>query len=79
MFGSCLPMLLSIVIFIIAISAFNNYSRYENRRYFYEMSNAYNNVIYSGLEADDDIVKMVENNLIVDDGKILTCLEGFKS
>ena len=75
MFGSCLPMILSIALFIIAINAFNNYSRYENRRYFYEMANSYNNVIYSGLEADDEIVKYIDGELIVDGAKIITELE----
>ena len=79
MFGSCLPMILSIVIFIIAINAFNNYSRYENRRYFYEMSKSYNAVIYRGLEVDDDIVKMIDDEIIVDGYKVITALEENKT
>lgn len=72
LFGSCLPVILSLVIFIIAIGAFNDYSQYQNRQYFYDMSVSYNQVIYDGLEADGVLVKVGENSLTVDDQTILT-------
>ncbi len=53
MWGSCLPTILMLVIFIIAINAFTNYSKYQNLLYFYNMSNSYNNVIYAGIEIDE--------------------------
>ena len=56
MFGSCLPTIITLVIFIIAINGFNAYSHYQNKQYFYEMSIAYNNVIYAGLEVDGEYI-----------------------
>jgi len=53
MWGSCLPTILMLVIFIIAINAFTNYSKYQNLVYFYNMSNSYNNAIYAGMELDE--------------------------
>ena len=42
MFSSCLPMILSMVIFFIAIGAFNSYSAYANVQNYNTMVNAYN-------------------------------------
>lgn len=52
MFGACLPTILTLIIFIVAINAFTNYSQYQNKMYFYNMSSAYNRVVYEGLDAD---------------------------
>lgn len=57
MMGACLPTIVTLVIFIVAINAFTNYSQFRNRTYFYEMSLAYNTAVYDGLEADGDLVK----------------------
>ncbi len=54
MFGSCLPTILTLVIFIIAINAFTDYSKFQNNTYFYNMSNSYNNVVYAGFELDSE-------------------------
>lgn len=42
MFSSCLPMILSLVIFIVAINAFNAFSQYSNIQNYNMMVNAYN-------------------------------------
>jgi membrane protein insertase Oxa1/YidC/SpoIIIJ len=42
LFSSCLPMILSMVIFIVAINAFNDYSQYANVKNYNTMVNAYN-------------------------------------
>jgi hypothetical protein len=42
MFSSCLPMILSLVIFIVAINAFNAYSQYAAVENYNYMVNAYN-------------------------------------
>ena len=42
LFSSCLPMILSMVIFIVAINAFNAYSQYANVQNYNTMVNAYN-------------------------------------
>ena len=59
MWGACLPTILTLVIFIVAISAFTNYSNFQNKKYFYDMSLAYNQVVYDGFEADGEYI--VEN------------------
>ena len=56
MFGACLPTILTLVIFIIALNGFSSYSQYQNRQYLYEMSNAYNNAVYYSLDTDDKYV-----------------------
>ncbi len=66
MFGACLPTIITLVIFIVALNAFSNYSQFQNRQYFYNMSLSYNNVIYSGFETDDDyIVRDEDGKLII--------------
>ncbi len=74
MFGACLPSILTLVIFIVAINGFTNYSRYQNKEYFYNMANDYNNVIYSGMELDESESKYVtrgaEGQLIIDGNKL---------
>ncbi len=71
MFGSCLPTILTLVIFIVAINAFTNYSQYQNKLYFYNMSCSYNNVIYAGLDTDDTYILEDENGVISLDKKAI--------
>lgn len=59
MFGSCLPLIVSMVFFIIAINAFTSYSNYQNIKYIYNMNNAYNQVITQGI---DDVEGYVYHN-----------------
>ena len=47
MFSSCLPLILSMVIFFIAIGAFNSYSSYENVNNYNDLVSAYNAAIVS--------------------------------
>jgi membrane protein insertase Oxa1/YidC/SpoIIIJ len=65
MFGACLPTILTLVIFIVALNGFTAYSQYQNKAYFYNMSISYNNVIYSGIETDDEYIKREENGVII--------------
>ncbi len=62
MMGSCLPTILTLVIFIVAINAFNGFSQYQNKQYIYNMSKAYNNVVYSGMELDAGETKYITRN-----------------
>ena len=64
MFGSCLPTILTLVIFIIALNGFTDYSQYKNKEYFYNMSCSYNNVIYAGFELDEDYINRDESGKI---------------
>ncbi|MGN0817471.1 MAG: YidC/Oxa1 family membrane protein insertase, partial [Candidatus Coproplasma sp.] len=45
MFGACLPMIVSLVIFIIVFNAFSTYSQYANLESYNDMVNAYNGVV----------------------------------
>ena len=48
MAGACLPTIITIVVFIIAINGFTTFSNYQNKKYFYDMSVAYNQAYYDG-------------------------------
>jgi hypothetical protein len=65
MFGACLPTILTLVIFIIAINGFTAYSQFQNRQYFYDMSLSYNNVVYSGIELDNNYIVRNEDGIVV--------------
>ena len=68
MFGACLPTILMLVIFIVAINAFTSYSQFQNLTYFYNMSNSYNSAIYDGFEVDESDNKYIyklENGAVV--------------
>lgn len=75
MWGSCLPTILTLVIFIVAINGFTDYSKFQNKTYFYNMSNSYNNVVYAGFELD------AEDRYIYRDknGKIIVKYENIKA
>lgn len=70
MFGACLPTIITLVIFIVAIQGFTNFSKYQNVKYFYDMSVAYNNTIYTSFDID-------ENNkyILLKDGEEFTVLD----
>ncbi len=75
MWGACLPTILTLVIFIVAINAFTDYSKFQNKTYFYNMSNSYNNVVYAGFDVDDQeryIYRDKNGKLIVDCASILS-------
>ncbi len=72
MFGACLPTIITLVIFIVAINAFTSYSKWQNREYFYNMSIAYNEVVYEGIKQDGTYVKEEDGKLVFDHKKILT-------
>lgn len=80
MFGSCLPTILTLVIFIVAINAFTNYSKFQNQQYFYNMSLSYDSVIYTGMELDDDYITRDEDGkLVIDYEAIKTGIESGSS
>lgn len=45
MFGACLPMIVSLVIFIIVFNAFSTYSQYANLRTYNDLVDVYNGVV----------------------------------
>ena len=54
MFGACLPTILTLVIFIVALNGFTAYSQFKIRENFYAMTQSYNNVVYVGIEEDGE-------------------------
>ena len=80
MFGACLPTILTLVIFIVALNGFQAYSVYQNKMYFYDMSKSYNQVVYSGFELDeqgDKLIYVNENGkFVIDDQKCYDKLNG---
>ena len=73
MFSSCLPMILSMIIFFIAIGAFNSYSAYANVENYNQLVSAYNSAIIrevASLENDNYSLVNVEENK-TDDGELV--------
>lgn len=64
MMGSCLPIIVTTIIFFVAIGAFTSYSTYATVNNFYEMSLSYNQVIYDGFEEFGDYIKKSEDGII---------------
>lgn len=62
MFGSCLPTIITLVIFIIVLNSFQKYSEFQNKENVYHMALSYNEVIVEGFERDDDIITIENKN-----------------
>lgn len=72
MWGACLPTIVTLVIFIVAISAFSKYSGFQNQKYFYDMSLSYNSAIYEGFADGGDIIYYnAEDKTFVVDKEVL--------
>lgn len=72
MFSSCLPMILSLVIFIVAINAFTAYSQYSNIENYNMMVKAYNQELTSYCADLDNGASVSDNGTIItvsQDGK----------
>lgn len=54
MFGACLPMIVSLVIFIIVFNAFSTYSQYANLNTYNKMVGVYNDVVETYVITDSD-------------------------
>ena len=65
MFSSCLPMILSMIIFFVAIGGFNAYSQYSNVENYNIMVNAYN------AKLEEYCADLNENNLHIE-GNVIT-------
>ncbi len=66
MMSSCLPMLVTIVLFIVVITQFNNYSHYTSLSLMNGMSESYTNAI---VQYDDTIVVKEKD----ENGKVISC------
>ena len=66
MFSSCLPMILSMVIFIVAINAFNAYAQFSTVDNYNQMVAAYQTKIYSYCpDLDDDNIRFDGDKIVV--------------
>lgn len=54
MFGACLPMIVSLVIFIIVFNAFSTYSQYANLKNYNQMVEVYNGVVQTYVITDEN-------------------------
>ena len=54
MFGACLPMIVSLVIFMVVFTAFSTYSQYANLESYRGMEKAYNSVVENYVLCDID-------------------------
>lgn len=75
MFGACLPSIITLVFFIIVLTAFNNYSTYQNIKYLYNMNTAYNSIVDEGItDIVTDDVKYIyhdkEGRFVINDAEI---------
>ena len=76
MFGACLPTIITLVIFIIALNGFQAYSQFQNKQYFYDMSVAYNSVVYDGFESDNTYIIEKDGKLVFNYDQIIANGEG---
>ncbi len=68
-FGSCLPTIITLVIFIIVLNSFNAYSTYQQEENLYNMAVAYNEVILDGVNAEGKDVNGKQYIGIVENSK----------
>ncbi|MBQ8374518.1 MAG: YidC/Oxa1 family membrane protein insertase [Clostridia bacterium] len=71
MFSSCLPMILSMVIFFVAIGAFNSYSQYANIHNYNLLVNAYNEKIedFAPEQATEDNIRIENGTIIIEEAE----------
>ncbi|MBQ8295780.1 MAG: YidC/Oxa1 family membrane protein insertase [Clostridia bacterium] len=70
MFSSCLPMILSMIIFIVAINAFNAYSQYSNIENYNTMVEAYNTKMeYYCADLTEENIRIEGDKIVVKDEK----------
>ncbi|MGN0807817.1 MAG: YidC/Oxa1 family membrane protein insertase [Candidatus Coproplasma sp.] len=85
MFGACLPMIVSLVIFIVVFNQFSTYSQYANLKTYNDMVGKYNDVVLSyvvedpastsdngflfAVDEDMNILTLDENGSPVEEGK----------
>ncbi len=71
-FGSCLAMIASLVIFIIVLQAFSAYSQYANLESYNDLVNAYNGVVVSYVIDEDDAENYGFLSPVDEDGNAVT-------
>ena len=65
MFGACLPMIVSLVIFMVVFSAFSTYSQYSNLSTYNNMVEAYNASVLEYVYTDADNNTVHENGFLI--------------
>ena len=54
MFGACIPMIVSLVIFLFVFNAFSTYSQYANLESYNDMVTSYNSVVYAYVQDEEN-------------------------
>lgn len=67
MFGACLPMIVSLIIFIIVFNAFSTYSQYANLKNYNDMVNVYNGVVQTYVYDETNNADGFLNEVVVDE------------
>lgn len=75
-FGACLPMIVSMVILIVAITSLNNYSQYANVSVYEKMTAAYNSAVLSYSLDEDADPTLIEVTEEVKDGNTFVVVKG---
>lgn len=65
MFGACIPMIVSLVVFMTVFSAFSTYSQYANLSTYNDMVNAYNQSVQVYVYQDEDKNVINENGFLI--------------
>lgn len=78
MFGACLPMIVSLVIFIVVFNAFSTYSQYANLQNYKDMVDVYNGVVQSYVITGEEDENSSEKFLYAldGDGKVIYTVDG---
>lgn len=79
MFGACLPMIVSLVIFMFVFSAFSTYSQYANLENYNGMVRAYNSAVAQYVVTDDNPDGFLTETFFDESGKIVTVKEDGKT
>ncbi|MBE5756400.1 MAG: membrane protein insertase YidC [Clostridiales bacterium] len=79
MFGACLPTIITLVIFIVVLSGFQNYSRFQNKEYLYHMSQSFDAVVYDGVTTDGEYLRMEDGKLVIDYNDLYEIYNGTKT
>ena len=65
MFGACLPMIVSLVIFMVVFSAFSTYSQYANLSSYNNMVDAYNETVQEFVYSDENGTTVHDDGFLI--------------
>ena len=78
MFGACIPMIVSLVIFMVVFSAFSTYSQYANLSTYNNMVKEYNASVTSFVQTTDDDGAITNNGFLIEVNDVSTGGKAYK-